>query len=67
MKETLIWEQAGRTTILFTKHILSIVSDKVENPNVQASCKILVDYSDEPIEAAITIEEVLRLLEINKQ
>jgi hypothetical protein len=65
MKEALIWEQAGRTTILFTKNILSIVSDKSENPNTKAGCKISVDYSEKPIDCSKSIEEVLRLLEIN--
>lgn len=65
MKEALIWEQDGRTTILFTKTILSIVSDKSENPNAKAGCKISVDYLKEPIECSKSIEYVLRLLEIN--
>ena len=67
MKEALIWEQGGRTTILFTKTILSIESDKTENPNVKSACKICVDYLDEPINCSLPIEEVLRLLEINQE
>jgi hypothetical protein len=65
MKEALIWEQGGITTILFTKTILSIESDKSENPNSKAGCKISVDYLEEPIDCSKSIEEVLRLLEIN--
>ena len=65
MKEALIWEQGGITTILFTKTILSIESDKIENPNAKVGCKISVDYLDKPINCPKSIEEILRLLEIN--
>ena len=67
MKEALIWEQGGRTTILFTKTILSIESDKSENPNIKSNCKICVDYLDDPIVAALSIDEILKKLEINQE
>ena len=67
MKEALIWEQGGRTTILFTKTILSIESDKSENPNVKAGCNICVDYLDETIVTSLSIDEILRKLEINQE
>ncbi len=67
MKEALIWEQGGRTTILFTKTILSIENDKSENPNIKTSSRIVVDYLDEPIVAALSIDEILRKLEINQE
>ena len=67
MKEALIWEQGGRTTILFTKTILSIESDKNENPNIKSNIRICVDFLDEPIVAALSIDEILIKLEINQE
>ena len=67
MKEALIWKQGGVKNVLFTKHILSIVEIEIENPNKKGGCEISVDYSDEPINCSESIDEVLRLLEINQE
>lgn len=67
MKEALIWEQGGVKNVLFTKCILSIVSNETVNPRAKVSCEISVDYADEPLNVALPIDEVIRLLEINQE
>ena len=44
---------------------LSAIWKFLENPNKKGGCEISVDYSDEPINCSESIDEVLRLLEIN--
>ena len=50
-----------------SKTILFINEVQSENPNVKGGCEISVDYSDEPINCSESIDEVLRLLEINQE
>ncbi|MFY7938604.1 MAG: hypothetical protein ACOVOQ_14575 [Flavobacterium sp.] len=59
MKDALVWSQAGKKYAILTKEILSIEGDsKVDY------CKILVSYSDEPIDVSLNIDEVLQKLNI---
>lgn len=60
MNKVLIWEQGGQKNVIFSKHIISI-TQSLENKDY---CDIKVTNEEEPYKLCISVDEVLRRLDL---